>query len=95
MRYYLFSFLLTGGGGNFDILNPYFFTLSDTDSSDTNLVYFGNYQTIIDSKLSLSAYHIHVIHDFLVLQLNFQKDILGMMTTIPLMKIMNLVLIYQ
>ena len=68
MRYYLFSFLLTGGGGggNFDILNPYFlFTLSDTDSSDTNLVYFGNYKTIIDSKLSLSAYHIHVIHDFL------------------------------
>ena len=27
------------------------------DSSYTNLVYFGNYKSIIDSKLSLNTYH--------------------------------------
>ena len=34
------------------------------DSSYTNLVYFGNYKTIIDSKLSLNTYHMSYMISF-------------------------------
>ena len=34
------------------------------DSSYTNLVYFGSYKTITDSKLSLNAYHMSYMISF-------------------------------
>ena len=34
------------------------------DSSYTNLVYFGNYKTITDSKLSLNTYHMSYMISF-------------------------------
>ena len=36
------------------------------DSSYTNLVYFGNYKTITDSKLSLNAYHMSYMISFIL-----------------------------
>ena len=63
------------------------------DSSYTNLVYFGNYKTITDSKLSLYTYHIsYMISSSLTVELSegdFGDD------DDQWMKIMNLVLIYQ
>jgi len=41
------------------------------DSTYTNLVYFGNYKTIIDSKLSLNTYHMsHMISFSLAIELS-------------------------